>query len=875
MPTEAAIPTLTRRKSRDHHQGPKSAAQPEHDDQAETSLAPWWNLDAIISANTNSTPFRKQKYDALKWLNEELLLDEDGAEFLVDDHFATPGPGYQSSKRTTSTKRRRSSMGNSHLRSSSRRTSVVKQRDLTLADLTPRSRRVSAIVRSSATPRRSDFNLSKRPPVSSAKRKSFTPRAQLAAIQESSPHFDKTPNLQGIAPSHISPSKPTTSITPLVCLSEHVQRKGGTPRTTSHQKSRPSTGGTPILTLQSRRKSKGRNEASSIAPQLDESDDELHRSIPGAFDFVPASHRRSSAKVDPVSLLPPFEIGVIPISRNQLPKAPSTDRKEPSENAHPSNSALVPYSPINAQMPSTSRRTTLHLPDTHMIRPAEVPQDRREAVGEEADPVVGFGQHDGPRRSLPRVGTPYTPENVDLQLRAHPQPSQQPLELLASPTTDREVPSKKMRSPVTKHPSKKRPLESSPNKPNVRASKRQHIDRTTSVPQREEAFQLPDRRKTLKVGLLKNDPMAPKRSEHAPTNTLHESRLQPAVDIMPPSSPPIGRKQFLSPPRRETQAHHLPEEETSSLAHRPERHVRSLRSSKAGELLAVRDQEDVFGKVMENSIDMATDDRSWMLRRNLPVEVFESADIPVVQSRETTQVLRPTSQVTTQRETETFTRPTLPEASGVFDARSRRESPRLAPSWRPPSPRYGRQADKCSLTMPVSPKFVLGQRERQLQKAEKQKSRDEHLVKLRRAPPRGEDRPIPPVAAKLLATLAGLQVDLKAPTHSSKPLPSQEFTFVSELRPRMGLQGAKEAEQAHKEQFAARRSAWEQRSLASTESSNDQQDLASRSRALRTDTSTHLHYRSTVSAAAKAVAPQHRAISRHAHTSREPTFLKR
>ncbi|KAG8799307.1 hypothetical protein FRC16_005407 [Serendipita sp. 398] len=999
MPASAMTPTFTRRKSREYARSrPTAAIQPEHDDQAETSLAPWWNLDAIIDANSNLTPFRKQKYDALKWLNEELLVDEDGAEFLVDDRFATPG--YQSVKKVASTKRKRSSLGNSHLKSSSRRTSAAKHGDLTLADLTPRSRRVSALVRISGTPRRSEVNTSRRPPLSSARRKSFTPRAQLDAIQENSPRIDGTFDLHARSPARTGNFKSRTPVTPLSSPSKHAQRKGeATSRTISRQDNQTSTRDISVHTSQLRRKSQGRSEVINLViPPPDESsdDEELHRSIPGAFDFVPARLRTSSSKMGPNLLFPlsdtvdASESGVqpsraLPVEQEKqskshtnvkphlvsdddtmpqglvkygsiltgmfrsnipVPSLPSSQQMKPSV-LKPSRLPIFSNPKIhNTTEPSLGRPISLQQPTGivnsealntevnngdrpdvqevilsasipaqhpaidiqeteppivpskgHLLLPAapiNEPDDAQNVVQERRGPsqrqsydAIPLFEDDDRHRPLPHV-VPYLSTDITGRLvDRSPQTSSQPLQrgprLLASPKSSKDS---KKTSLVTKPNSKKRPLELSPNKPVARAPKRQHVEKTAPTVQGEGLQQQSDRQRvSRKEPPGKATASVPKQSERAPEKARSELHLRLEDAAMPSLAPTSGHRELLPPlqshPRNEKQRNFLPPERIASPTTLSKNDRNSLRNFEINKRPSTIDQEDVFGRVMENSVDIS-DERSWIRRRDLPVEIFESVDEPRTvyhisadNEREVVQAERLISQTRNLRGVEKPAEPILTEASRTFNVRNDEPVPPVRLSnWHPSSASRSHQVDRCTLTVPVSPKFILGHKERRLEKAERQKSRDERLVRLQREPKRG-DRHLPPVAAKLLATLAGLQADLKAPTQSGKSLPSQEFTFISEFRPSLGLQGAKEVEQVHKEQFATRRNLWEQRSLADTQSSTTSSNdghkdlLANRPRAPQTNSSTHLHYRSTSSTAAKAIPSQQKVVSRQAVGKRD------
>lgn len=282
---------------------------PEHvtDGLDESSLAPWWNTERYINSNTNNTPFRKQKYEPLKWANADLLLDEDGADFLVDDPYATPISRPQSVRKTASIRRRKSSLKSAQMRSSLSHTSPS-QRPLTLADLTPRSRRISSS-RVNRTPRRSSASNARALQLS-ANGPGFgpdIPSQALQPIQEATTQQEATPLLDPSLPTTPqrdpkSPLPPPTSRksrhSATFNLDINVQKTDLQPLL---EKPVPLlTPTTPVIntypqsdekSARKRRKG-GRNSTvpSNTANPTnlqdeDDDDEELHRSIPGAFDF--------------------------------------------------------------------------------------------------------------------------------------------------------------------------------------------------------------------------------------------------------------------------------------------------------------------------------------------------------------------------------------------------------------------------------------------------------------------------------------------------------------------------------------------------------------------------------------------------------------
>lgn len=280
------ITAQTRRTS-----GHARAATPADDGLDETSLAPWWNTDRYINSNINSTPFRKQKYEPLKWAGADLLMDEDGEEFLVDDPFATPATA-QKGRNVGSAKRRRSSLATelkASLNGLPSPSPALRQRNLTLADLTPKSRRISQGGRTNRTPRRSSagkgrsLRLSKDGPGfgpllsiqedlsrvdPSPAREPFGQEASKGAFQSPRPDTVRTPvsrkprrSSKGVK--HDVPTAFTpTAVTPVADTSKAAEKSG-----------------------QSRRKSHRSSAVPFTVPTEDDDDEELHRSIPGAFDF--------------------------------------------------------------------------------------------------------------------------------------------------------------------------------------------------------------------------------------------------------------------------------------------------------------------------------------------------------------------------------------------------------------------------------------------------------------------------------------------------------------------------------------------------------------------------------------------------------------
>lgn len=180
----------------------------------EPSLAAWWDSDALTTASGLATPYRKQLYEATKWRNADLLFEEDGADFLGDDPFATPAQtapmGSRRNSKGLSSSIRKNAVMNSARKASARRSTlngrqarisnISHQRDLTLADLTPRSRRVSKTHQSRADrspiaspkqskPRRSSLHhrslrLSANGPGFEFTPEPHQPRAELSRVEE-------------------------------------------------------------------------------------------------------------------------------------------------------------------------------------------------------------------------------------------------------------------------------------------------------------------------------------------------------------------------------------------------------------------------------------------------------------------------------------------------------------------------------------------------------------------------------------------------------------------------------------------------------------------------------------------------------------------
>ena len=265
----------------------------------ESSLAVWWDLDKTINLNNNTTPFRKQQYEPLKWANAHLLLDEDGGEFLADDPFATPAPVVKSAKKAISARKRGSNGAGGHSRRSSRM-SVASHRTLTLADLTPKSRRLSGF--RSKTPQRpksSDpnarsFRLSFNDPAPTQ-----TSHRNLEVIEEHqsrqkcspllspfrplTPKYLLQPRSSPVTPQHIrrrhSNASPIKAVTPAIIHDPPPSGIRDSVDDTEQGIERAKVG---VLTV-------GPSEPIRDIPDdgADEEDEDLHKSIPGAFDFVP------------------------------------------------------------------------------------------------------------------------------------------------------------------------------------------------------------------------------------------------------------------------------------------------------------------------------------------------------------------------------------------------------------------------------------------------------------------------------------------------------------------------------------------------------------------------------------------------------------
>lgn len=274
------------------------------DDLEESSLAAWWNIDKTINLNDNTTPFRKQRYEPIKWANAHLLLEEDGAEFLADDPFATPAPVMKSAKKLSSARKRNGNAAAGYPRSSSLAL-VGSHRDLTLADLTPRSRRLSGF--RAKTPQRSRTSEPNIRPLGFAfNGPPFAPNPHhgLEVIHEHNYRQMASPSLPVFRP--LTPERlPASQQSAATPQRTHRRQSDASPikavasMCTPTRKSRPSETQTSVESPKQKRKS-GRPSIPStelsqptqaLAREESGSDDEdLHKSIPGAFDFI-ASER--------------------------------------------------------------------------------------------------------------------------------------------------------------------------------------------------------------------------------------------------------------------------------------------------------------------------------------------------------------------------------------------------------------------------------------------------------------------------------------------------------------------------------------------------------------------------------------------------------
>lgn len=245
----------------------------------ESSLAAWWNIDKTMKLPNNSTPFRKQRYEPLQWANAHLLLDEDGADFLADDPFATPAPSRRLSlgaKKQSSARKRTSNVASGYPRAG--RSSTGSHRDLTLADLTPRSRRLSGFrTKSVQRSRVSDAGTNIRPLRLSFNGPAFalSPRQDLQAIPEQHSPSPLLAAFRPLTPEKLSPAR-NHSVSP-------SKPAGRTP--TRPRQSEPRSISARDATKQKR---KSRSSIPTVQPteNEDSDDEELHKSIPGAFDFI-------------------------------------------------------------------------------------------------------------------------------------------------------------------------------------------------------------------------------------------------------------------------------------------------------------------------------------------------------------------------------------------------------------------------------------------------------------------------------------------------------------------------------------------------------------------------------------------------------------
>lgn len=873
------------------------------EDTAETSFAAWWNVDALVEANNNLTPFRKQKYDALKWVNADLLLEEDGAEFMADDPFATPAPRPPSARKQSSVKRRRSSTVHGALKMSARRASIVKQRDLTLADLTPRSRRISAAHTNRPYLREASFSRSKTL-VSSPNTPPFAgPFEQLTPIVEGpSRQAAESPRIRKPRPSSIkvvaSPARPrpSTTTTPAPATpSKTLQRENGTPSATPRSRPRQ------YRVLPQDEEPKTRQESrrnSAVPPQAapeESEDEELHRSIPGAFDYKPA--HASFTEMLPNRVLDglnnALDVKVVKPQATQrskkekmaalstmIPRRGESSKTRPdavkdSRKAHPSfdvpaikppealpqpshqpeqrQAPTVPRIPIFSRKPVSKPKTkttyeveveSLSLPHEEPPIFESVPKQRSSAIfasqGDEpkVDPAPLEPQilkpspiifeaaarsqlleyaNAGPVVSIHRMPEPLEdifskPKRLGDGGGKDTDPQSPELGEEAAPTTGIFTKSvsrndallldndpapqvfRPLRAAVQPKPTKTMHVKASPKV----VSKKRALDNS---PSKREADTRSLKRKRLAVGMEASKIAADRSKAPEPMKMRQINVIQAPQDVK------------IKPRRHEQE---VPVEQPPS---RPkifkveatQRQPVVERKAPAPLLAQPIEGQDVFGSVLENSVEIGSISR---LRRE-PVEIFESAE----PRRPKEEVV--VEQLPRQRSPSPLRPVPSPEPPSMHHVIPSHEAPKPTEVEQevPDAGRlrhrrdYFQEDDFCTLTVPRSPKFILGRQRHEEEKAEKERERWSNLARRQKERNKRENtRAMPPVAARLLATLAGLQTGLEQRSQS-KPLPSKEFTFVSDLR--LSL----ETEQEHKQRFEAKRSLWEQRVLEASNSS--------------------------------------------------------
>lgn len=281
-----------------------------------------------------------------------------------------------------------------------------------------------------------------------------------------------------------------------------------------------------------------------------------------------------------------------------------------------------------------------------------------------------------------------------------------------------------------------------------------------------------------------------------------------------------------------------------------------LRNPSVHDDLRANVEEDVFGTVMENSLEVVA--ASQTLANGIaPLAILES--ISPVRTKQQPDLVKPRrDQVRPGNYRQGHTRVLQPSA--VHNSPTRAHSPIHTVSSKTTSvapvirerrldqaeythttqtthrPQYRSERDEgeeCRLTIPFSPKAYMRpqQRERGYPEPQLRREREapkKHALNQRQKQPfrRTNQREMPPVAAALLAKLAGVEAGLNQGSRKAAPtartthsFASQPFTFRSELRPMLGKEGAAIADQALKEQFEFRRSLWEQRSLEASQES--------------------------------------------------------
>lgn len=398
------------------------------------------------------------------------------------------------------------------------------------------------------------------------------------------------------------------------------------------------------------------------------------------------------------------------ITAPAMPRPRTSLEKSPSPNPFllefPPNTVSPPTAQKDVFPQEIKAREELHVLSSHArLEPLSVPEPvpttitHSEAIVLRNEPSTSFFAAKKPVHASKKTSEEPERENLPSQGR----------DTLKSKRMDRPIGEKRPLKSILK----KRPLEVSPRKSlnaDGRASKRQRLESNGMAP----AIDMKGQGDTRN----RDDRHSRKSKAEAPKKSITQSKLPEEVEDVT-----IAPLVYASLPERSQERAATREQSQGD-------HVVGRRDTST-QVIAHDMEEDVFGTVLENSMDLGvTHPRTQDILKDVEVEEEEETPMPPfsdvpMPSTYTRAILQPTTVQNApeiQNHPPRKTQPLPVEVTKVVHTTEQLLPDRLFA--------YGtRDHESCRLTVPQSPNFMRVQREREKEKARKEKERLEELEK--------------------------------------------------------------------------------------------------------------------------------------------------